>query len=165
MRHKRDLARHGAHVGKARVESKAGHEKADAVGTEDAQQVRPGGCKHRFPQRPALRVPGHSKPGRDHDSGFDAARTELTDQSRHCRWRRTNDGKLGDRGQACHGRVDLDAAEVRMFRIDQHDCAGEFSIDEIAQHGCADAARLVRRADQCDRLRPEKVLEISDAHW
>jgi len=41
---------------------------------------------------------------------------------------------------------------------------GEFSIDEIVQRGCADAARSLGRADDRYGLRSKKVLQISDAH-
>ena len=128
-----DVARRRREMRKARVEPDAGHDDADAVRPDEAQQMRPRGVEHGLLQR-AARFAQFAEPGGDHDSGPGAARAEFGDEARHRVGRRGDDREIGRLRQARDVRIHRHAVRASgVMRVDQQQLAGKPGAAQVAQ--------------------------------
>src|SRR5579864_6066895 len=84
---KGDVAGRWRDMREAGVEPNPGHDDADAIGTDEAHEVWPGGIERRLLQGAAACAQLGEASG-DHDRRLGAALTELGDKPWHCRRRR-----------------------------------------------------------------------------
>ena len=104
LRNEGQLAGRGIGVREAGIQADVRRQQADAVGAQDAQQVRAGGVQHGFLLR---RV----QPGSQYHRGARSECAQLADQARHRRWRRADHGQLGNGRQvsgACKDRLPVE---------------------------------------------------------
>ena len=127
----------------ARVEPEPRHGVADAVGADDAQQMRPRGAQDALAPAGVVvaRRGAVARAGGDDDGDPGAAFAEFEDQARHRLGRRHDDrqiGGLGQFGQALQHRAALDRAALD---VDQMDVALEAAGQQVARDRRADRAR------------------------
>ena len=139
LRDEGQLAGQRVGVREAGVQPDVRRQQAEAVGPEDAQQVRPRGVEHGLLLRGV-------EPGGEHDRGARAARAELRRSARarvaggvQITARSGASGRLGDVG------VDRHAVELRVLRVDRPERAGEAAVAQVAPDRGADAGRALAR--------------------
>ena len=142
---------------KAGVQADVRAQQADAVGPQDAQQMRPGSSQHGTLLR---RV--HA--GRQYHGRSGAELAQFGDQARHCAGRRADDGQLGHGGQIGCPRVDRLATELTVLRVDGIDRALERRCMQLGPHRGTHAGGPLRRTEDGHRRRIEQVIEVTNAH-
>ena len=157
LRNEGQFAGSGIQVRETRIEADMRRQRADAVRPQHTQQIRPRRIQHRLLLR---RV----QPGADHDRRTRAARTELRNQSRHRRRRRTHHRQFRHLRKGIHARVDRFAVEFAVFRIQRVARPGIAAVAQIAPHRGAHAAGPRRGADHRHRGRIEQGIEIAYRH-
>ncbi len=159
-----EVARPRAEVGEARVEPDARHQEPDAVRTEDAQQVRPGGIQHRLaPLLPGLGA-ALTESGRQHHRRAGAALAEFGDEARHGVGRRRDHRQIGCDRQGRDAGIGEHALDCRVARVDRQDRTLEAALQQVARRHLAHRARRRRCADEGDGGGREQAVEIADGH-
>ena len=164
LRDERKVALGRGQMREGRVEPGAGNQQAQAIGPDDAHQMRPCRVEHRVFQRLAFLARQFAEARRDHDGGFAAARAQIADGAGHGRRRGADHGEIRDLRQGRDVRVGEDALDRAVFGIDRQNGAGEAPIEQIARQDVPDRPGLGRGADQGDGLGGEHPVEIADRH-
>lgn len=146
------------------VQSRARHHHAKTVGSDDAQEMRPGGLQHGGLQLSSLGIVAFGEPGADHHDAARTAVAQLPDQPRDRRGRRANDGEVRRLRQA----VDIGVAglvqQPGKAGIDEVERAGEATVLEVPCDNGADVARPVAGADQRHASRPQNGAQVVHRH-
>lgn len=159
-----EVAHIGEAAGEAGVEMDAGHLHADAVGTNDPEEMRLGGIQRRLAERLAGDIPALAKAGSDDNRGPRAAPAELGDQSGHGRRRRRDHGEIGRRRQAGDVGIGPDALDRAPAGIDREHRAAEAGPEQVLGEDGADRARTFAGPDQRDRGGAEQSAEVALRH-
>ncbi len=149
---------------KAGVQSDFGDQQADAVRTEDAQQIGLGRIQHGLFQSLPGRILDGAQTCGQHDCRSGAALAQFVYQAGNGCRRRTNYRKLRCTGQLRHTVINSQPVQCVVLGIDRHDGTGKSAHDQIIQYSSADAMRFFRCTNHGDRLRFKKVVQISDSH-
>jgi hypothetical protein len=157
LRHECQLPRLRAHVGEAGVQADVRRQQAQAVGPEDAQQVRARRVQHGL-------FHGRFEAGGQHHGGPRAARAQGRDQRGHRGRRRADHGELGRLGQRSHVGVAGLLAQHVVLRVHGPKGARVAAGAQVAPDGAADAASARGGAEDGHRSRVEKGVEMADAH-
>ena len=147
-------------MGKRGVEPKPRHHDADAVGPDDAQEMRlcPVECGLLQCLTPLTEFAKTSC------NDYNCARAvlcQLADQRRDRRGRRHNDSEVWGLRQARDVRIDGQAIDHPMMRVDQHQLAGKSGAAHIAQgptepgRGLAPISATDRGLSNLSRLRTD----------
>jgi hypothetical protein len=119
---------------KAGVQAYCRHQGAQAVGTEDAQQVRTGSFQHGL-LNAARRIegPGLLEASADHNGRARAALAQCLDELDHRSCRCAYDGQLRRLGQAGQVRPCLQSQHGAALGIDRPDWPLEAALQQIAK--------------------------------
>ena len=151
-------------MGEAGVEGDAGHHDSQAVGPDDAEQMRPGRGQHGPGQFPAMGRVAFRKAGGDDHHRLGAPPAQLVDEPGH-RIRRCRDHRqIGRLGEAVNGRIGGKTGDGLVFGVDRKDLPGEAGAEEIAGQHAAHRPRFLTGADQGHRGRGEDMVEVSHRH-
>ena len=144
-------------VRKAGVEPELGRHEPDAVGAEDAQQVRPRSVEHGLDS-------GLVQAGGKYHGGACASGGDLGNQPGHRgRWR-ADHGQAGGRGQVCGAGKARQAIDLFMVGVDGVHGATKGAAAQVAQHRGSHAAGAWRGAEDGHGIGIEQVIEVADAH-
>ncbi len=164
LRDEGDVAGARRKVGETGVDADAWRQETQAIGSDDAQHVRPRGVQHRLAEiRPGAFL-ALAEPGGDHDRRAAAALAQLGDQLGRRGGRRGQHGQIRGEGKLRDRRIAQDRADRRLVRTDREDRPGEAAGVEVARDRPADRALAIARADERDCLRPEERVEVAGAH-
>jgi hypothetical protein len=97
---------------------------------------------------------------RDDDRGGHGGLAALADDGRDRRGRRDDDGQVHLLRDGGHVGVALDAQDARPIGVDGIDGPAEGAGDEVGEDGAADAAGLLRSADESHGLPEERLSEL-----
>jgi hypothetical protein len=159
-----DAARLGVAFGEGRIETDGGRHDAHAIRSDDAQQMGPGGLEHGLAQDLALGEAAVPEAGRDDDDAPRAPAREFADDTRYRFGWGADDGQIRGFRQACHVRMTWPPVDHVPFRVHQHDRSGIAAAGQVAGDDRADRAPPLAGADQGNRARAEKGIEIADGH-
>ena len=155
----------GLHMAETGIHPGAGHDEAQAVRPDDAQQGRACRLQHVLAALHADRCPAFAKARRDHHRAGTTALRQLSDQARHRVRRRGDHREIGVFRQRRDIGPDTQPVDLAAMRIDRHQRPGKPRRAHVGQHEMADAARPGGGTDQGYRARSENTIEIADGHF
>jgi len=158
------LARSRMKLGEARVEPHAGNQDPQAVGSENAQHVRPRGVQEGLPQALALLVRTLPKAGRDNHRRPGPARGELLDDARYGRRGCGDDRQVRRDRQARYIRVGEHTLDGTVLGVDRHHRTVEARVEQVVRQHRTHGRRPLAGADQCDRARLEEIIQVTRRH-
>jgi hypothetical protein len=160
----REPARRRGEMREGGIQALSRHHDAEAVGANDAQQMRARRGEHGLAQRVTTLRPAFAEPCADDDGGSGAARPELGDDRRHRRRRCHHHREIGRRRQARYVRMAGRAVDLGVFRVYQHDRAGKSGAAQIARDDRAWRQWPLAGTDQRHRCRLEQAVQVAHRH-
>jgi len=147
----------------AGVEADAGDHHAQAVRSDDTQQMGARRLQHGLFEGLTRRAE-FAEPGGDDDGGTGAARPGLGDQARHGVRRRRDHAQIGSLGQGGDRGIGEHALDGAVLGVDGHHRAVEPRVEQIARQNLAHRAGLPAGADQGDGPWVEQGVKVADRH-
>ena len=148
----------------ARIQTRAWHHDAEAVGADDAHQVRLGSIQQRLLQ--LATAPLHALPnaGTDDHGGPRSPRCQLGDDAWHQVRRCADHREVGRHREASDVRIGEHALDDAALRVDRHHRTVEPAGEQVASEQRAQGRGGRAGPHQSDRLRPEQELQIAHGH-
>ena len=155
----RDVAGLSCHMGETRIQPQRRDHQADRIGADDPEEMRTRGIEHCLAKSVLNR-----QPCGDDDAGTTALFAEFIDNLRDdCRWRHDN-GEVRRLGERSRVGVAWQTADLPVFGIDRPNSPLESAFDDIVDDDASNGAFTGGSADDRQRTRPHRKVEISAAH-